>query len=105
MVRAIRKLLEKSQWKLQQDLPSDIDWYIEFSNICRGIKSMIEEQIETLDEPVSSKDFNATIQVLIVSPNGMLVGHIGDGRMGFQDNDGIWHSLIIPHKGEKIYGI
>lgn len=55
MVRAIRKLLEKSQWKLQQDLPSDIDWYIEFSNICRGIKGMIEEQIETLDEPVSSK--------------------------------------------------
>lgn len=101
MVRAIRKLLEKSQWKSQQDLPSDIDWYIEFSSICRGIKGMIEEQIETLDEPVSSKDFNATIQVLIVSPNGMLVGHIGDGRMGFQDNDGIWHSLIIPHKGEE----
>lgn len=101
MLRAIRKLLEKTEWKLQQELPSDVDWYIEFSNICRGIKGMIEEQIEALDEPVSSKDFNATIQVLIVSPSGMLVGHIGDGRMGFQDNEGTWHSLIVPHKGEE----
>lgn len=101
MLKAIRKLVEKSRWKFLHDLPSEKDWQIEFSNICRGIKGLIDEQIESLDEPVSSRDFNATIQVLIVSPLGMLAGHIGDGRMGYQDTEGTWHSLITPHKGEE----
>lgn len=101
MLKAIRKLVEKSRWKFLHDLPSEKDWQIEFSNICRGIKGLIDEQIESLDEPVSSRDFNATIQALIVSPLGMLAGHIGDGRMGYQDTEGTWHSLITPHKGEE----
>lgn len=101
MLKAIRKLVQKMPWKERQILPNNLEWYIEFSNLCRGIKSLMEEQIESLDEPVSIKDFNATMMVLVVSPMGMLVGHIGDGRMGYEDSNGNWQSLITPHKGEE----
>lgn len=101
MLKAIRKLVQKMPWKEWQILPNDLEWHIEFSNLCRGIKSLMEEQIESLDEPVAIKDFNATMMVLVVSPMGMLIGHIGDGRMGYEDSNGAWHSLITPHKGDE----
>ena len=101
LLRSVQKLFQKKDWKEKGLLPSDLEWYIEFYNLCRGVKGLIESKVESLDEPVETKDFNATLMLLIVSPCGMLVGHIGDGRMGYQDLKGNWQSLITPHKGEE----
>ena len=43
----------------------------------------------------------ATAIVLIHTPKGILVSHIGDGRAGYADINGCWKSLIVPHKGEE----
>lgn len=101
LLRSVQKLFQKKDWKEKGVLPSDLEWHIEFYNLCRGVKGLIESKVESLDEPVETKDFNATLMLLIVSPCGMLVGHIGDGRMGYQDLKGNWQSLITPHKGEE----
>lgn len=101
LLRSVQKLLQKTDWKEKGRLPSDLEWHIEFYNLCRGVKGLIESKVESLDEPVETKDFNATLMLLIVSPCGLLVGHIGDGRMGYQDLKGNWQSLITPHKGEE----
>ena len=101
LMRSVKRILEKTNWQADGALPSEMDWNIEFQNLCRGVKGLMEEQVESLDEPVQPKDFNATLMLLIVAPEGMLVGHIGDGRMGYQDMNGNWHSLITPHKGEE----
>ena len=101
LMRSVKRLFQKTDWKANGTMPSEIEWNIEFQNLCRGVKSLIEEQVESLDEPVQPKDFNATLMLLIVTPLGMMVGHIGDGRMGYQDSEGNWHSLITPHKGEE----
>lgn len=95
------RLVEKSGWKNRMVLPSDAEWSLEFSNLCNAIKHLTIEKIESLDEPVKPKDFNATFLLMIVSPNGMLCGHIGDGRMGYEDINGVWHSIITPHKGDE----
>lgn len=31
----------------------------------------------------------------------MLAGHIGDGRMGYKNQNGDWLSIMTPHKGEE----
>ena len=74
---------------------------MEFYAICRKLKDFIEEKVSMLDEPVIPKDFNATLLVLVVTPLGILSGHIGDGRMGYKDNCGEWHSIMTPHKGDE----
>ena len=61
----------------------------------------IEAQKEKMKTPLEARDFNATIILLLISPQGMLTAHIGDGRMGYLSKDGKWKSLMIPHKGDE----
>lgn len=97
----LKTIIEKLGWKLKDSLPTETDWHMEFYAICRKLKDFIEEKVSMLDEPVIPKDFNATLLVLVVTPLGILSGHIGDGRMGFKDNGGEWHSIMTPHKGDE----
>lgn len=68
-------------------------------------RNEIYEQLETLKEemkkPLEPRDFNATIILLVISPQGMMAAHIGDGRMGYLSKDGVWNSLMTPHKGDE----
>lgn len=97
----IKGLIERNGWKMREELPTELEWFQEFYAICRKTKVTIEERVEMLDEQLKPKDFNATLLVLIVTPRGMLSGHIGDGRMGYKSSDGNWYSLITPHKGDE----
>jgi hypothetical protein len=42
-----------------------------------------------------------TFIIVICSPVGILAAHVGDGRAGYCDRDGIWKPLIKPHKGDE----
>lgn len=97
----IKGLLERNDWQSRLSLPSELEWYQAFYAVCRKVKANILEKVDMLDEHRLPKDFNATLLVLLVTPYGMLSGHIGDGRMGYRAEDGSWHSLITPHKGEE----
>lgn len=98
----IDQLIENLNWKQQIELPSEVEWHMQFISICRFVRNFIEEKVEELDEDVKPKDFNATLLLLIVTPMGMLIGHIGDGRMGYKTVNGEWKSLITPHRGEEV---
>lgn len=100
-LKLIERLFEKLEWHKSNYIPSETEWNIEFTGVCRKLKQYMEEQIDMLDEDVRSKDFNATFEVMVTSPSCILMGHIGDGRMGYQSNDGEWHSIMTPHKGEE----
>jgi phenylalanyl-tRNA synthetase alpha subunit len=50
-------------------------------------KSDIEKDIA---KPLEARDFNATIILMLLTPQGMLTAHIGDGRMGYKAQDGSW---------------
>lgn len=101
VIHLIKGLLERVDWQFRNDLPSELEWYQEFYAVCRQVKAVIVEKVESLDEHLKPKDFNATLLALIVTPCGMLSGHIGDGRMGYQTHDGNWHSIMTPHKGNE----
>lgn len=61
-------------------------------------KADIEKDIA---KALEARDFNATIILMLLTPNGMLTAHIGDGRMGYKAQDGSWKSLMTPHKGDE----
>lgn len=96
----ISSLISQNDWKERNKLPSELEWYIEIRSIFEKIKLYFRNYMA--DFPNScEKDFNATILVCIRTPNGILSSHIGDGRMGYRNGDGIWYSLMKPHKGEE----
>ena len=60
-----------------------------------------QELIEHINKPLTARDFNATINLMLITPKGMLTAHIGDGRMGYKGKDGEWKALMTPHKGDE----
>ena len=65
------------------------------------LESRKQSVIEHINKPLSARDFNATIILMLITPNGMLTAHIGDGRMGYKSKDGKWKALMTPHKGDE----
>lgn len=61
----------------------------------------LEDLKEKMKQPIEPRDFNATIILLVISPQGMMAAHIGDGRMGYLSKEGVWKSLMTPHKGDE----
>ena len=92
-------LIIKEDWIGKQSLPSEAEWV----KLSYKVLKVIHDEIESFSKRknVDFKDLSSTIIVVIHSPQGLLVCHIGDGRAGYQDANGEWHSMITPHKGEE----
>lgn len=65
------------------------------------IQKRLDDLQENIKTPLEPRDFNATIILLLISPQGMMAAHIGDGRMGYLSKEGVWKSLMTPHKGDE----
>ena len=87
------------KWMLANTLPTDAEWmqaaYFAFKSVYDDMKMVAEKN----GKPLSS--LAATAIVLVHTPKGILVSHVGDGRAGYADSNGIWKSAIVPHKGEE----
>lgn len=94
-VNSYRENLEKSLAALTEEAKDAQD----------AEKAVLEKRMRDLEEnlktPLEPRDFNATIVLLVVSPRGMMAAHIGDGRMGYLSQEGVWKSLMTPHKGDE----
>lgn len=96
----ISRIVSQNGWKERNELPTELEWYIEIRSIFEKIKLYFRNNM--VDFPnANEKDFNATILVCLRTPKGILSSHIGDGRMGYRNGDGVWYSLMNPHKGEE----
>lgn len=103
VMQAIVMRSAASQTDKQKKLLSDLE--NEYQQTNNEKKDEILKQLRELKEemktPLESRDFNATIILLLISPQGMMAAHIGDGRMGYLSREGIWKSLMTPHKGDE----
>lgn len=93
------QLIISSSWYKNNILPDDITWSKAAFKALKAIRDDMQKFAE--EKQVKLESFAATVIVVIHNPMGLLVAHIGDGRAGYQDKSGIWHSLITPHKGEE----
>ncbi len=92
-------LILNSSWYKNNILPDDITW----SKVAFKALKAVRDDMKNFSEEKQAEleSFAATVIVVVHTPMGLLVAHIGDGRAGYQDKSGIWHSLITPHKGEE----
>lgn len=65
------------------------------------LQNKMDEVKENIARPLEARDFNATIILMLITPQGMLTAHIGDGRMGYMTQGGQWKALMTPHKGDE----
>lgn len=88
----------ESSWYKTNELPTKEEW----DEMTKKVISNIREELFNLSEKEEHKigDFHATIIVIVFTPIGILSSHIGDGRAGYCDENGCWHNIFQPHKGE-----
>lgn len=93
------QLIISSSWYKNNILPDDITWSKAAFKALKAVRDDMQKFAE--EKQAKLESFAATVIVVVHTPIGLLVAHIGDGRAGYQDKSGVWHSLITPHKGEE----
>ncbi|WP_110518690.1 PP2C family serine/threonine-protein phosphatase [Herpetosiphon llansteffanensis] len=93
------ELVKQQTWHETNQLPNLQQWQNYVIYIFQDIYAKLQKKAQA--EKQSVHEFACTLISVIYSPIGILVAHIGDGRAGYSDRHGQWHSMITPHKGEE----
>lgn len=95
----MKTIVENEGWIKKNELPSEIRWT---KLALKGLR-LVHDDVQKFAEQkgIDFKSLSATVIVVIHSPFGLLVAHVGDGRSGYRDMNGEWHSMSTPHKGEE----
>jgi hypothetical protein len=91
--------IEKHQWHLNDKLPSENEWQELSVQVLFKVYNDLELYAQELDLDI--KSLACTVIVVIFSPIGLLVTHIGDGRAAYCNGEGNWKAMITPFKGEE----
>ncbi|MFZ4797322.1 MAG: PP2C family serine/threonine-protein phosphatase [Bacteroidia bacterium] len=98
-IKFFKELIIKNGWQEKNTLPTQEEWNKSAREGCIQIYNSLEKLAH--DKQIILSSLACTLIVVIYSPIGLLVTHIGDGRAGYCNEYGEWHSLITPHKGEE----
>ena len=94
-----QSVINQKRWIEKEEFPTEAEWTNIAYYTLKAIRDDMENYASTRHIELNS--LNTTIIVVVHSPYGFLVSHIGDGRAGYKSKDSDWCSLITPHKGEE----
>lgn len=94
-----KNLIDKEGWMEKNKLPSDAEWLQKSYFVLKTIRNEVE--MVAKKNNVDVKSLSATCLAVVFSPMGLLVVHVGDGRMGCKTMSGEWKAIMTPHKGEE----
>lgn len=94
-----QSIIEQKQWIEKNVLPTEAEWTSMAYVALKAIRKDLEKFAVTKKLELGS--LSATIIVVIHTPSGFLVTHVGDGRAGYKDETGEWKALLTPHKGDE----
>jgi len=97
--RIFKQLILDKGWHKDNKLPSETEWHKLAKAKLKEIRGALE--IYANHNKIKSKSLACTLIVVIYSPVGILVTHIGDGRAGYLDLQNDWKPMITPWKGEE----
>lgn len=98
-IKYFKEAIVKKGWHENDTLPSEEEWRDIAREGCIQIYNSLENLAHTKKLKLTS--LACTLIVVIYSPIGLLVTHIGDGRAGYCNDEGEWKPVIAPHKGEE----
>ncbi len=94
----LEDVLLKEEWFMRDVLPRPQDWEQISTQILATVRFEIERYSINKELPYPS--LASTVIFAVTMTNGLLVGHIGDGRAGYCNFDDEWFPMITPFKGE-----
>lgn len=97
-VKYFSELVKMQGWHEAAELPSDELWKGSAIVALRKIREGLGKLAEA--EKLKINALGSTIIVVVHSPNGLLVAHIGDGRAGFS-NGKKWFNCMNPFQGAE----
>ena len=92
-------IVRENEWIENNNLPKQGEWEMVARRALKKLRYDLE--LFAKDKKVASKDLACTVILVIYSPIGLLVTHIGDGRAGYRNQKNTWLPIISPHKGEE----
>ena len=94
-----KDVISKGEFYRKKRLPDDDEW----NTIVNSIIKQIQVKLKNLaiEKNIDNASLACTLIVVVYTPYGLLVSHIGDGRAGYLNKQGEWKSIIKPHKGEE----
>lgn len=98
-IEHFKQYLTTKGWTTRNYIPTDAEWTQVAYNIIKAVYNDMKTFAEA--KSLEVKSLNATVIVVIHTPYGLLVCHVGDGRAGYRNTIGEWKSIITPHKGDE----
>jgi hypothetical protein len=92
------ELIKEQKWIDDFCIPENEIWHKLAKDIFKKVFADLQEFAK--NEGYTLKSLSATLILVIATPLGLLVSHIGDGRAGYQNLQGEWKSMLTPFKGE-----
>lgn len=91
--------VKNQNWIKDNNLPTKEEWAIFSINKIRYIRKELEQLAKSSGHEVNS--LACTLIVVVYSKIGLLVAHVGDGRAGYANKNGVWKPMMNPCKGEE----
>lgn len=98
-IEHFRHYLISKAWTTNNYIPTDAEWTQVAYNTIKAVYDDMKNFAKA--KTLEVKSLNATLIVVIHTPYGLLVCHVGDGRAGYRNASEEWKSIITPHKGEE----
>lgn len=98
-VERFADLVELRGWQHARRLPAEREWTDIGQRTLWALRRDLDARARQLG--ADSEAMACTIIVVVYSPIGLLLAHIGDGRAGYRDRAGAWHPLMTPFEGEE----
>lgn len=91
--------IHRNDWIGKHAFPAEKVWKDAALLLLKTIKDDLF--VFSQQKEIAFESLSCTLIVLIYSPLGLLLTHIGDGRAGYQNTKQEWHSLMLPFRGEE----
>lgn len=98
-IQHFANLIHQKEWIEKNFLPYETEWKKLASEQLLLVKQDL--QIFAQQNAITLESLSCTLIVVVYSPLGLLLTHIGDGRAGYFNTKAEWHSLMTPFRGEE----
>ncbi|RKZ92577.1 MAG: hypothetical protein DRR19_03850 [Candidatus Parabeggiatoa sp. nov. 1] len=97
--QAFNQLVTNQEWHIKNQLPSENNWHVLATETLKTVRMTLENY--ATQKKLESKSLACTVIIVIYSPIGILITHIGDGRAAYCNLSNEWKPMMRPWKGEE----
>ena len=98
-VQIFTEIVQQRDWPTL-GMPGDQEWATAGYEGLQKVREQLTRYAAA--ENLALEEFASTVIIVVFSPTGLLLTHIGDGRAAYCGHNEEWHSMMTPHKGEEM---